>query len=101
MPFFQQVPFGKIEKNRDLVLFGAGKVGKSFYKQLNDASYCKSITWVDNNHKLYEMENVKPPEILYRIQYDNILIAVNDENAKEEITAWLKRIGVPDNKIIR
>ena len=51
-------PFDKIEKNKSIVLYGAGEVGKAYRAQLNMINYCKSILWVDKNYDKYRNSDI-------------------------------------------
>lgn len=94
-----------------VVLYGAGKVGKSFYRQYKkyyDKSYirkkygkCQKLIWVDANYNKYQNEKVKieSPEILRFIFFDKIIIAVKDEGLAVQIKNDLISFGINEKKI--
>lgn len=95
-------PFDKVPVNSNIILYGAGNVGMTYYSQLNRISYCNRIVWVDKNYKLYEekygiqsIEAVRDTD-----KYDYIVIAIYSDNVRSEIIKWLRTIGVPEFKIV-
>lgn len=49
-------PREKISKGKKVILYGAGDMGKSFYKQLKDTGYCEVVLWVDRNYEQMNKE---------------------------------------------
>lgn len=96
--FFEQYlfPFQHVEKNSRIVLYGAGKVGQSFYRQLLKSSYCKNIIWIDKNYKKYQLLGL-PVEgqemITADVEY--CVIAIADKNVANQIKKELLDLGIP------
>ena len=84
-------PFEHVKTGSKVVLYGAGKVGREFYKQIAASSYCEIIAWVDSNFaSLKNAESgIKAPELIKEISFDYIIIAVLSENAAQEIKKLL------------
>ena len=84
-------------KGKKVVLYGAGAVGKDFYSQITRENDCELIAWVDGKHygriNLIEVER---PEILKSVEYDIILLAVNDERIASDIKQELMVMGIRD-----
>ncbi len=96
-------PFDKLPKESRIVIYGAGKVGKSYWKCLQSCNYARKLYWVDKKYaKLQKMGiPVESPRILSQIEFDYIVIAVSDEKIAEEIKADLKNIKhTADSKIV-
>jgi len=74
-------PFELVEKGRDIVLWGAGKVGTAFYRQVRSSRYCKIKKWVDECYLSYAEDNrpVTDPETLKPSDADYFVIAVKNE----------------------
>lgn len=93
-----------IEKYKDkkLVLYGAGNVGKDFLLQLYEYEYEKPVAILDKKKKslLWDEFAVHEPEYILDKEYDVIIIAVYNEDVAETIAEELVSIGVPRNKII-
>lgn len=93
-------PFELIRQGSRVVIWGAGKVGKAYYKQLMHTHYCDTILWVDVNWKKYENENVVAPENLREKDYDFIVVAVKRESMASEIRKILLNMKVDAEKIV-
>ncbi|WP_300809012.1 glycosyltransferase family 8 protein [uncultured Acetatifactor sp.] len=78
------VPYEYIEKGCRLVLYGAGKVGKSYYKQLILTQYCDVVLWVDRMGG-QAGKNVSDISLISKTEYDCILIAVKAREMALEI----------------
>lgn len=81
-----------------IVVYGAGLVGKCYFQQLLNRSDCVIASWVDKRYdKLgYPIEN---PEILEKLDFDMVVLAVNDKASSDEIKNYLERMGVSNEKI--
>lgn len=98
-----QFDFSCLRSASSLILYGAGRVGKSCYKQLNRDSGCKLIAWVDKEYAAYQREGypVESPEIIRKKPADCIMIAVDDEKKAKDISAKIeKSYGFPSKQIL-
>lgn len=95
-------PFGKIKKGSKIALYGAGKVGQTYYRQLSATMYGDIVLWVDNMWQNYldKPYHVYPLDLLTKYEYDYLVIAIKDFNAaniiRDDIVSW----GIPKMKII-
>jgi len=95
-------PYEIIEKGSNIILYGAGDIGQSFYKQLENTKYCNVVLWVDRDFNRYENFNL-PVASLDRIgnmEYDYIVIAICDEPIAQQVKDNLIHIGLEESKII-
>ena len=95
-------PMDKINENDLVALYGAGKVGQSFYSQILDDKYCRLAVWVDNgfkNHRRLGLP-VQPIDALFRNDFDKLIIAVQERSIAKEIANNLTGWGIPKAKII-
>lgn len=95
-------PFEKVIYNKNVIIYGAGMVGKAYVNQLSATQYAKVVLWCDRSFENYEWLNcgiVSPKEIT-KCQYDYIVIALESENVAMEIVDSLDGIGVEKDKII-
>lgn len=86
-----------------LILYGAGRVGKSYYKQLIKDSKYKLVAWVDKEYAAYQQEGypVESPEIIREKSADCIVIAVDDEKKAKDISAQIEELyGIPSKQIL-
>ena len=77
-------PFGKVDKGSRVILYGAGKVGNSFYKQIEKTAYCNVIAWVDKNFEKYD-DCILSPHVIGKMAFDVIVIAVENEGVADDI----------------
>lgn len=97
----------KCDKNfvdKKIVVYGAGKVGKDYIRQIKKEKMCKEFIWVDKNYaskETYMEEHVCSPEKILAYEFDYILIAINNDVIIKEIKSELqKKFGVSSEKII-
>lgn len=84
-------------KNKRIVLYGAGKAGRDYYRQLTKMGY-NVVLWVDSNSS--EIENVKAPTAIYEVEYDIILLSVSRQEYVESIKQSLRNIGIGEEKLM-
>ncbi len=85
-----------------VVLYGAGKLGKDLYRKINHSKDSHVIQWVDKNYKEYrkKLRNVVSSDDIGKIEFDNVVIGILDENVSEAIKKFLINKGVPNEKIV-
>lgn len=96
-------PYGQIPYQSRIAIYGAGKVGQAFYRQMCISEYVQIALWVDKSYeKLREKYPVEPPAALAdrQDQYDYILISIEDERVSEEVTEQLLKMGIGKEKIV-
>lgn len=102
--YYQEItflfPFDRVDKNQKIVLYGAGVMGKSYYYQLLKIPYCDLVLWVDKNYQKYKNYKVEPIEAIYNIQYDRVVIAINNMAVCKKVKNYLIGQGVEEYKII-
>ncbi len=93
-------PYGKISKKDKIIIYGAGVVG------INIHDYVKSVGgnivyWVDRNYNSLKSElEVSAPQDIINIDFDYVIIAIFSEGAVKSAKEWLKKEGVPEDKIL-
>lgn len=94
-------PFDKIPYGSKIVLYGAGKVGKEFYRQLVHGPYAEVAAWVDQKYREPGLVQVENPDILYKTAFDYVVVAVQSTQGLKEITDKLiQEYKVAEEKII-
>ena len=80
-------PFAKVRKGSKIAIWGAGKVGTVFYKQVIHSKYCEIIFWVDESYEEYVLNGKKvvSPEAIKTADLDCIVIAVKSKEIAERI----------------
>ena len=94
-------PYESIDKGCRLVIYGAGNAGRSFVKQILHSQYASVTGWLDQycRDNIYGIW-VEEPEAVKTMDYDQILIAITEENLAQTIRGNLVKMGVPDGKMI-
>ena len=95
-------PFDHVPRNSAVVLYGAGNVGKVFKKQVEALNWCKITAWADRNYACDEgrKHNIIAPDMITRMPYDYIVIAIEKENIATEIKADLESQGIASDNIV-
>lgn len=94
-------PFDKIEKGSRVALYGAGRVGQTFYNQISKLNYCTLVLWVDQDNSIYEGKNICPIEELKNAEFDHVLIAVDATKTSAIVEKNLYNMGIDKRKIVR
>lgn len=91
-----------LEKSKKVVLYGAGAVGKDYYRQLKSSTKIQVCAWVDTNYETYAKQGlaVESIDVLGAITYDYIIVAVLHENIFENILETLNKYVVQKDKIV-
>lgn len=102
IPYYD-FPKNSIPFHAKVVLYGAGNVGQSYYKQIcAEKVYCLT-GWVDSNYRKYQAQglNVMPLEKLKSLDFDYVLIALKYYQLAEEVMENLKRMfGIAESKLL-
>jgi len=91
--------YEKIPKNSRIILYGAGNMGNDFYYKVISKNFCEVVLWLD---KKADGILVKKPETIanLNIDYDFVLIAIENKAVVLEVKDFLIARGVPENKIL-
>lgn len=84
---FHMFPYEKIPGNSKIILYAAGEVGQSYFRQLSVNHYCEIVLWADSRYS--EMNNVSSPQMIGEVDFDYIVIAVLDKRMAEQIAEKL------------
>ena len=91
-------PFGEISQGAGILIYGAGLVGRCYYKEVVLTNYASNVCITDSNPQRWGKEVVSPEEA-FKEDYDVVLIAVENEDTAKKIEACLIEKGVARNKI--
>ena len=93
-------PYCRIKKGSSIVLYGAGAVGSIYKKQIDLSGYCRISHWVDRRNM--EIGNgTEDIDVISDGDFDYVVIAIRNENIRNEVAEDLIRLGVDKGKIIR
>ena len=95
-------PYELIKANSRIVIYGAGRVGRAYMKNLIKTNYAKVAAWVDKAYeKILDLKDqVQLPDILSKLDFDYLVIAVESEQIAMEIEQDLINMGVSRDKLI-
>ena len=80
------------------MLYGAGKVGRAYYKQIKANKISDIVLWIDKvaqkNKKIFPMVNIKD------VEYDYVVVAVIEEMMYKSMYNDLIKLNVERKKIL-
>ena len=85
------VPFNRIPRASRIILYGAGKVGQSYYKQITELNYCEIVAWVDKNKIQCEGISLSKYNVFTEVEFDYVVMALKSKEVVDEITQMLKK----------
>lgn len=95
-------PFRKIPVDSQIVLYGAGHIGKIYQHQVKLSKYCHVAAWVDASYSREDLRqlDVKPPHAIEELEYDFIVIAIENKEVVCTVKKMLLDMGVSEPKIV-
>ena len=95
-------PYELIEKGSRIIIYGAGMVGRSYYRQIRVNNYCSITGMCDKNYDYYFSDVlVSPPSIIEKTEFDYILIANVHLRESQKIKNWLmEEYHVEEEKLV-
>lgn len=97
-------PFPEIKQDSKVILYGAGDVGTTLYKQNEVTGYVNILLWVDRDPEKAHIKNIQIYNvgalIRFPVIYDYILIAIDDTRICNEVKECLVKQGLPAEKIV-
>lgn len=87
---------------KEIILYGAGRVGKDFYLQLRYREDIKVVGWTDKDAEGYQKKGypVKCLKEISQLKYDYMIVAVRESDMVEQIKKELMEAGIPEEKIV-
>lgn len=101
IPFYFP-PFAEISFTDRIALYGAGDIGKLYYRMFQMARAGQVVLWVDRRYESMNSAGmpVESVDALKDKDFDKILIAVKFKNSAEAIKRNLIERGIAENKIV-
>ncbi|MDE7016884.1 MAG: hypothetical protein K2P65_04810 [Lachnospiraceae bacterium] len=103
-------PFHKIPPQSKIVLYAAGVMGWTYYGQIKDNPDYVLTGWVDRQYEKYVGHKpvtcegreltISSVESIGGMDFDYVVIAIEEERTALEIMASMKALGVPGDKIV-
>lgn len=94
-------PYSNVKEKSNIIVYGAGKIGRYLVHSLIDSSLYNIVMWVDkntckppiNNYKVSSVDEIK------KIKFDYIVVAVLSVSLAKEIRDMLMMLQIPKCKI--
>lgn len=94
-------PFGKVERGANIVLYGAGEVGRTFYDQVKTTGYGNIVAWVSKDYQTcWDQDIVESPQKLLDTTFDVVVIAAKGKATADSIRRDLLDMGVDEKRIL-
>lgn len=95
-------PFQDLDKDCKIILYGAGKVGIDYYRQIYRKNLLEIVLWVDKEWEKDQGDymSVVTPESIGKCEYDYVIIAVRKKELAAEIKQELMEKGIMEEKIL-
>lgn len=95
-------PYCLLPESAKIILYGAGKMGSSYYEQLQRDRRIEVVLWVDKNYQKMNIEGrpVAGTDRIKETEFDFILIAIENRAVAMEAMEELERNGTDHKKII-
>lgn len=89
-------------KDKRIVLYGAGAVGKDYYAQMRLYKNIDITKWVDRNFQEAECEycDINSPNDILDVGFDYIVVAILNPNLADDIASALEASGISKDKIL-
>lgn len=95
-------PYELVKAGSRVVIYGAGKIGRAYRKNLEKTNYALMEAWVDRAYKKYSSlgEKISDPAVISKLCFDYIVIAIENDEIAKMIRADLMNAGISGNKIV-
>lgn len=99
-------PYERIEKDSNIIIYGANGIGRTLAQQVNVTKYCNILCFVDHGQVLKNHEQIEGYAVHAVRQlkssnaYDYIVVAQDSDERKGEILKELRAYQVPLEKVI-
>lgn len=86
---------------KNIILYGAGNVGRSYKAFFERYGICNVILWVDKNAVTYdEAYVVSGIEDIHECEYDYIIVAIHSEDVAAQVMEELAEAGMDKGKML-
>ena len=87
-------------EGKDVIVYGGGKTGREIYKSMILDPRINVVGWVDKNYQNKNHKLIQSPQIISKIDFDYIILAVRDQKVALEIEEELVCKGMEKNRIL-
>ncbi len=96
-------PFEFIPRECRVIIYGLGKIGKGYIKQIKISHWCEiaGVSDKENNKNKYCYPFYTIEELARLLKYDKIIIAIGNQEIAQEVEEEMISKGIPANLIFR
>lgn len=92
-------PFHLISQGTSIAIYGAGILGKDYYRQASTIGWCRNILLTDK-YNIDSSPEIQSIDRLFAEKYDYLLLAIRDRNIAPQVKEMLIAMGIPVDKIV-
>lgn len=102
LEFSAYFPTDRIPQKSNVILYGAGNLGRQYWEQNSLYHFCNIVLWVDTKYEKYQTNAIKieKPERIKEMVFDYVVIAVDDYYTAKDIAIYLHKLGIERKKIV-
>lgn len=94
-------PFEYVERGSRIILYGAGKVGHAYYRQIRSTEYCTIAAWVDQRAKKFHDSRIGSIDEINCHDVRHLVIALGNETIAVDVrNVLIETYGLDSEKII-
>lgn len=96
-------PFDKVVFGESVIIYGYGKVGKSYVEQIEMTGYCKIVAIVDRMEKFLSVSKYKIIDVsnIVEEKFDKIIVALENNIQAHAVEHNLINYGIKSRMIIK
>lgn len=86
---------------KNIIVYGAGKVGQCYYKQFSKCELVNIISWIDINASRFDNDVIEEPNRIVNYIYDYIVIAIENESIVNDVkNSLISDFAINEDRII-
>lgn len=99
---FWGLPYLEVAKGSNIILWGAGDVGRDLYIQSTRSGWCNVVAWVDSAPEKYQYKGypVEEKQVIKTRAFDKIVICIKDESMAKSVEKEIVNMGVDSGRIV-
>lgn len=96
------LPYLEVIKGSNIVLWGAGDVGRDFYIQSRYSGWCNIVAWVDTTPEKYQYRGypVEKKSVIAEREFDKIIICIRDEDTANNVLKEIVNMGISPEQVV-
>lgn len=96
----QSICMSKKINDKNIIIYGSGKMGKSVYQTIKENNKANIVAWVDMNYQKLGDMGVESIRTLFEREFDYVVIAIANRHISGNVKVMLERMGIIEDKIV-